>query len=397
MMKDWIQHEAKWSVKTDADLPVVLNRGQGVWLWDIEGRRYLDMNSACAILNYGYCHPKILGALLGQAGRLSLCSHSFHHDQLSSCLEMLCLMTGMDKAVLMTSTLEAMEAAVKAVRLWGCQKKGIRDDQIEIITTKRDFQGRSFGLTNCSSGFRSVPFGDYGALKKAITPHTCAVITESIQDKAGLTLPPKGWLAEISTLCKENNVLLILDEGQSGLGRSGKILACRDENVQPDGVILGQALGGGFLSTSAFSGRHDLLSLVKPTGCEFSFGGSPFAAAIGLASLQVLKEENLAERSAELGEYFLNRLRHIDSPYIHDIRGQGLWISIEIEPTWRTAQSLCEQLMYMGILASAPSETVVCLAPPLVITHEELDWALVRLYQALQGGGTLPIQVPLVF
>ena len=236
MMKDWIQHEDKWSVQTDADLPVVLNRGQGVWLWDIEGRRYLDMNSACATLNYGYCHPKILGALLGQAGRLSLCSHTFHHDQLSSCLEMLCLMTGMDKAVLMTSTVEAMEAAVKAVRLWGCQRKGIQDDQIEIITTKRDFQGRSFGLTNCSSGFRNVPFGDYGALRKAITPHTCAVLTESIQDKAGLTLPPKGWLAEISTLCKENNVLLILDEGQSGLGRSGKILACRDENVQPDGV-----------------------------------------------------------------------------------------------------------------------------------------------------------------
>ncbi|RZI46750.1 aminotransferase class III-fold pyridoxal phosphate-dependent enzyme [Candidatus Finniella inopinata] len=387
MMKDWIHHEAQWAVHADADLPIVLSRGQGVWLWDIEGRRYLDMNAAGATLNYGHCHPKILGSLLRQAGCLSLCSHSLHHDQLAAFLEMVCLMTKMDKAVLTGSVFEARQTVVEAAQLWGGQKKGIRCGRTEIIITTPDWQGSSL-----PSGFRSVPFGDLKAVEKAITPSTCAVVTQAIQDKAGLTIPSKGYLARISDLCRENNILLIVDESQSGLGRSGKALAYQDENIQPDAVILGQALGGGFLTSAALAGSKDLLSLTNAGGC-----GSPFAAAIGLTSLQVLREENLSERSAELGEYFLNRLRHIESPYIHDIKGQGLWISIEIDPNWRTAQSLCEQLMYMGILADASSETTICLAPPLVIAHEELDWALVRLYQALQGGGILPIQVPLVF
>ena len=410
MMINWIQRQEQWCAPNYNPLPVVLNRGQGVWVWDTDGRRYLDMISGYSAVNHGHCHPKILSALIKQAGLLSVCSRACYNDKLGDFLATLCQALNMDMALPMNSGTEAVETAIKAVRRWGYRQKSIPYEQAEIIVTSQNSHGSTLGSMSLStntesrkdfgpllSGFRVVPFGDAEALKNAINPNTCAVITEPLQGEAGILIPPSGWLSQVAQICHDHHILLVVDEVQSGLGRTGKVLACYHEDVQPDAVILGKSLGGGFLPVSALVGRRDLLSLLSPGSHHSTFGGNPLAAAVGLASLQVLKDEKLCERSAELGEYFLHRLRQIDSPYIQDIRGLGLWIAIEIDPKWHTARSLCEQLLYHGILAQDTQRTVIRLAPPLVMSHEEMNWALTRIYQVLQMGGTIPMQVPLVF
>lgn len=390
--------EKKWCAHNYHPLPVVLTRGKGVWLWDVEGKRYLDMMSAYSTVSHGHAHPELLAALTGQASRLSICSRAYYTDVLPPFLQKLCDMTGMDRALPMNTGAEAVETAIKAVRRWGYFSRKIPENQAEIIVMSHNFHGRTTGIISFSSepdykrgfgpflpGFKEVPFGNAAALENAITPHTCAVLTEPLQGEAGIIVPPKGWLAEISQICRRNNVLLIVDEVQSGLGRTGKMFACQHENVQPDGMILGKALGGGLLPVSALVGKEHLMETFTPGSHGSTFGGNPLATAVGLRALQILEEERLPERSAELGAYLMAQLETIKSPLIRDVRGMGLWIGIEIDRAYAKARAVCEKLKDHGVLSKETHETVVRLAPPLVITKEELDWGIGKIRMVLEG------------
>lgn len=387
-----MQLEQTWCAHNYHPIPVVLTKGEGVWVWDVDGKKYLDMMSAYSAVSHGHCHPRILATLIEQASRLAMCSRAYYNDVLPVFLKKLCTVTGMERALPMNSGAEAVETAIKAVRRWGYQIKKIPENQAEIIVTSNNFHGRTIGIISFSSdksyqqgfgpflpGFKSVPFGDLNAIEQAITPNTCAVITEPVQGEAGIIVPPKGWLRGVADLCKKNNILLVADEVQSGLGRTGKILACDHENVKPDGLILGKALGGGFFPVSALVGSQELLGVFTPGSHGSTFGGNPLAAAIGLKALELLDEERLSERSAELGAYMIEQLRLMNSPMVHDIRGIGLWIGVDIDPKQATARYVCEELMKAGVLSKETHETVVRFAPPLVITREELDWALQRI------------------
>lgn len=391
-----IEMENRWSAHNYSPLPVVLNRGEGVWLWDVDGKKYIDMMSAYSAVSFGHCNPRILATLVNQASKLTLCSRAYHNDILSCFLQKLCTITGMDKALPMNTGAEAVETAIKAVRRWGYMVKKIPDNQAEIIVCSQNFHGRTVGIISFSSepgykkgfgpflpGFRHVPFGDATALEQAITPNTCAVITEPIQGEAGIVVPPKGWLKKVEQICRKNSVLLVLDEIQSGLGRTGKILACEHENVKPDGFLLGKALGGGCYPVSALVGSDELMNVFTPGSHGSTFAGNPLGAAIGLRSLELLEEDRLCERSTELGNYLMRGLQEINSPLIKDLRGIGLWIGMEIHSEKATARQICEQMAKLGVLSKETHDTVVRFAPPLVITKEELDWALHRIRQAL--------------
>jgi ornithine--oxo-acid transaminase len=297
----------------------------------------------------------------------------------------------------MNTGAEAVETAIKAVRRWGYMVKKIPENQAEIIVTSQNFHGRTIGIISFSSepdykkgfgpflpGFKHVPFGDAKALEEAITPNTCAVITEPVQGEAGIIVPPKGWLKSVEQICKRHNVALVVDEVQSGLGRTGKVLAIDHDNVKPDGVILGKALGGGFLPISALVGTNELLGVFNPGSHGSTFGGNPLAAAVALKALELIEEEHLAERSAEMGEYLIKQLQSLDSPLIRDIRGIGLWVGVDIDPVKATARKVCEDFMNIGVLSKETHETVVRLAPPLIITREEVDWGLQRIRQVLR-------------
>jgi ornithine--oxo-acid transaminase len=394
----FIDLEKKWGAHNYYPLPVTLTRGQGVWLWDVEGKKYLDMMSAYSAVSFGHCHPKLLATLTEQAGRLPICSRAYYTDVLPLLLEKLCAVTGMDRALPMNTGAEAVETAVKAVRRWGYFSKQIPQDQAEIIVMRHNFHGRTSGIISFSSepsykkgfgpflpGFKEVLFGDAAALEKAITPHTCAVLTEPIQGEAGIILPPEGWLAEISKICQKNNVLLIVDEVQSGFGRTGKMFACWHENVQPDGMVLGKALGGGFFPVSALVGKEHLMQVFTPGSHGSTFGGNPLGAAIALRVLHLLEEESLPERSTELGVYFMRQLETIKTPLIRDLRGKGLWIGIDLDPAYISARAVCEKLKEHGVLSKETHETVVRLAPPLVITKEELDWGIQKIKMVLES------------
>ncbi len=394
----FMEKEDRFGAHNYHPLPVVLTKGQGAWVWDVEGNKYLDMMSAYSAISHGHCHPRILETLVEQAGRLTMCSRAYYNDKLGEFLETLCKLVDMDMALVMNSGAEAVETAIKAVRRWGYQHKKIPDNQAEIIVTSSNFHGRTVGIISFSSdesyrvgfgpflpGFKIVPFGDAKALADAITPNTCAVITEPIQGEAGIVIPPQGWLKEVKEICQKNNVLLVLDEIQSGLGRTGKILACEHEGVKPDAVVLGKALGGGFLPVSALVGRRDLLEVFTPGSHGSTFGGNPLAASVGLMALKVMQDEQLIERSAEFGTYFLNALKQISSPFIKDVRGRGLWIGVDIDPAQKSARSICEELMRQGILSKETHETVVRFAPPLVIKREDLDWAIEKIRGVLMG------------
>jgi ornithine--oxo-acid transaminase len=388
--------ESRHSAHNYEPLPVVLARGQGAYLWDTAGRRYVDMMSAYSAASHGHAHPRILAALEAQARRLAVPSRAYYSDRLGPFLAKLTGLTGLDAALPMNTGAEAVETAVKAARRWGYRVKGVPRDRAEIIVANGNFHGRTTTIISFSSepdyrdgfgpftpGFRSVPFGDLAALEQAITPETAAVLVEPIQGEAGIIIPPAGWLNGVRRLCDAHNVLLILDEVQSGLGRTGAWFAFEHENVRPDGLVLGKALGGGMLPVSAFLARRDVMDVLTPGSHGSTFGGNPLAAAVGLEALQVIADEGLVERSRILGDHMLERLRAIRSPVLREVRGRGLWAGAEIDPHFATARQACEALLAKGVLSKETHQTVVRLAPPLVIARDDLDWTLDRFAEVI--------------
>lgn len=366
-------------------LPIVISEAQGVWVKDPEGNEYMDMLSAYSAVNQGHRHPKIIQALKDQADRVTLTSRAFHSDQLGPWYEKVAKLTGKDMVLPMNTGAEAVETAIKTARRWGYEVKGVAENQAHIIGCIGNFHGRTMGAVSLSSeaeykrgfgpmlpGFSLVPYGDIDALKEAITPNTVAFIIEPIQGEAGILIPPAGFIQAAADLCKEHNVLFIADEIQSGLARTGKMFAYEWEGITPDMLILGKALGGGVFPISCVVANKDILGVFNPGSHGSTFGGNPLACAVSIASLDVLLDEKLAERSLELGEYFQSKLKTIDNPIIKEVRGRGLFIGVELT---EAARPYCEALMAKGLLCKETHDTVIRFAPPLIITKEELDWA----------------------
>ncbi|HUB96151.1 MAG TPA: ornithine--oxo-acid transaminase [Stellaceae bacterium] len=386
---DPIALEARFAANNYHPLPVVLTRGQGAYLWDTDGRRYLDMMSAYSAVSHGHGHPRILAALEAQARRLAVPSRAFHNDRLGPFLAKLCALSGLDAALPMNTGAEAVETAIKAARRWGYKVKGIAPDRARIIVADGNFHGRTTTIVGFSSepdyrdgfgpfapGFDSVPFGDLAAVERAITGETAAILIEPIQGEAGIIVPPKGYLAGLRRICDAAHVLLIFDEVQSGLGRTGAWFAFQHEDARPDGLVVGKALGGGMLPVSAFVGTREVMDVFTPGSHGSTFGGNALAAAVALEALLVLEEEGLVERSRELGAHALSRLAALRHPALRDVRGKGLWIGAEIDPAYASARTVCERLVARGVLTKETHETVVRIAPPLVIGRADLDWGL---------------------
>jgi ornithine--oxo-acid transaminase len=391
-----IDLENRYAAHNYAPLPVVLARGEGAYLWDTDGKRYVDMMSAYSAASHGHAHPRIIGALETQARRLAVPSRAYFNDRLGPLLAELCELSGLDAALPMNTGAEAVETAIKAARRWGYHFKNIPRDRAEIIVANGNFHGRTTTVISFSTepeyregfgpftpGFRAVPFGDLDAIERAITPHTAAVLIEPIQGEAGIIVPPAGFLIGLRRLCDAHGVLLILDEVQSGLGRTGAWFAFQHEGIRPDGLILGKALGGGVLPVSALVGTRALMDVFTPGSHGSTFGGNPLAAAVGLEALHVIRDERLVEKSRDLGAHMLKRLRTIKSPALKAVRGRGLWAGAEIEPGVAGARQACERLLAKGVLSKETHHTVVRLAPPLVIAREDLDWALDRFEEVL--------------
>lgn len=385
----------KFGARNYQPLPVVLSRAEGIWCWDPEGNRYMDMLSAYSALNQGHRHPKIIAALKSQADRITLTSRAFHNDRLGPWYEKVAALTGKDMVLPMNSGAEAVETAVKAARRWAYEVKGVPEDQAEIIACRGNFHGRTMTAVSLSSeeeyrrgfgpmlpGITLVSYGDILALEQAITPNTAAFLVEPVQGEAGIIIPPAGYLQKAHELCAKNKVLLIADEIQTGLGRTGKMFACDWEGVKPDMYILGKALGGGVFPISCVAADKEVLGVFNPGSHGSTFGGNPLACSVSLASLEVIVDEDLPGRSLESGEYFLNKLKTISSPYIKEIRGKGLFIGIELT---KPARPFCEKLKNKGLLCKETRENVIRLAPPLIIKKEELDWAFIRIREVLEN------------
>jgi len=400
-MNNTIALEDRYCAHNYAPLPVVLVKGEGVYVWDDQGKRYLDMMSAYSAVSHGHCHPRLVEVMTAQAKRLAVVSRAFYSDRLGPFLQRLCEITGQDVALPMNTGAEAVETALKAARKWAYTVKGVETDLAEVIVCDNNFHGRTIAIVGMSSepqyregfgpfppGFKRIPYGDAAALAAAITPNTAAFLVEPIQGEGGIVIPPPGYLSECAILCRENNVLLLCDEIQSGLGRTGRLLACDHEGVKPDGLILGKALGGGLLPVSAFVARREVMAVFQPGDHGSTFGGNPLAAAVAQEALNIIERDQLAARAMELGDYFLARLKEISSPLIKEVRGKGLLIGIEIFPERNSARHICELLMEQGVLSKETHETVIRFAPPLVVTREQLDWALARIthvFTQLQG------------
>jgi ornithine--oxo-acid transaminase len=391
-----IELERRYGAHNYAPLPVELARGQGAHLWDTAGRRYVDMMSAYSAASHGHAHPRIVAALEAQVRRLAVPSRAYYNDRLGPFLAELCRLSGLDAALPMNTGAEAVETAIKAARRWGYRVKGIAADRAEIIVANGNFHGRTTTVISFSSepdyrdgfgpftpGFRAVPFGDLAALERAITPDTAAVLIEPIQGEAGIIVPPAGWLTGVRRLCDAHGILLILDEVQSGLGRTGAWFAFEHENVRPDGLVLGKALGGGVLPVSAFVARQGVMDVFTPGSHGSTFGGNPLAAAVGLEALRIIEDEDLVARSRVLGAHMLDRLRSIRSPVLREVRGRGLWAGAEIDPEFASARRACEALLAKGVLSKETHHTVVRLAPPLMIARQDLDWALDRFAEVI--------------
>jgi len=391
--KEIIKITEKFGAHNYHPLPVVLKKGRGVWVWDVEGRRFLDMLSGYSALNQGHCHPEIIKAVRKQIQNLTLTSRAFHNDKLGLFLKKLCQITGYQKALPMNSGAEAVETAIKAARKWGYYKKRVKKDRAEIIVCENNFHGRTITIVGFSSesqyrdgfgpftpNFKMIPYNDTRALRKAINRNTVGFLVEPIQGEGGVIVPDDGYLNECYKICKENDVLFIADEIQTGLGRTGKLFAFEYEDIKPDILIVGKALSGGFYPVSAILCDNEIMEVFKPGDHGSTFGGNPLASAIGIAALDIIIKENLAQRAFELGNWFINELKNIYSPLIKEVRGKGLLIGVELT---KKARTYCEALMKQGILAKDTHNYVVRFAPPLVIKKEELKWALLRIKKIL--------------
>lgn len=387
-----IQETEKWCVHNYHPLPVVLSKGKGVWVWDVAGKKYLDMLSSYSALNQGHRHKKITDALKKQVDKITLTSRAFHNDQMGAFLKFLCQVAGMEKALPMNTGAEAVETAIKAARKWGYQKKGVESEHAEIIVCENNFHGRTTTIVGFSSelqyqagfgpftpGFKMIPYDDISALKDAITPNTVGFLVEPIQGEGGVIIPAEGYIRETYKICKENNVLFMADEIQTGFGRTGKMFCCDYENVKPDILIVGKALGGGVYPVSATLAANEIMSVFTPGDHGSTFGGNPLASAVALAALKVLIEERLPEKAKENGDYFIDELRKIQSPYVKEVRGKGLLIGVEMKKEAGIARPFCEKLMAEGILAKETHVQVIRFAPPLTITRTEIDWALEKI------------------
>jgi ornithine--oxo-acid transaminase len=392
-----IDLEAQYCAQNYKPLPVVLTRAEGAYVWDDDGKKYLDMMSAYSAVSHGHANPRLVKLVQEQVAQLNIVSRAFYTDKLGPFLERICVLTGQDMALPMNTGAEAVETAIKAARKWAYTVKGVASDKAEIITCTGNFHGRTIAIIAMSDepqyqegfgpfppGFRIVEYGNIDALRDTINENTAAFIVEPIQGEGGIVVPPEGYLKAAAELCREHNVLLIADEIQTGLGRTGKLLACEHEGVRPDGLILGKALGGGILPVSMFLARRDVMQVFTPGDHGSTFGGNPLAAAVGLEALNILVEDGLAEHSAEMGAYLLAELAAIDSPLIKELRGRGLFIGIEIDPSLASARQICEALMDRGLLSKETHETVVRLAPPLIISKAEIDWAVIQIREVLQ-------------
>ncbi len=391
-----IEQAETWSAHNYHPLPVVLVRGEGVWVYDPDGKRYMDMLSAYSALNQGHRHPKIVRALKDQADRITLTSRAFHNELFGPFCEKLCRLAGMEMSLLMNSGAEAVETAIKAARKWGYKVKKVSRDKAEIVVCENNFHGRTTTIVGFSSeeqyredfgpftpGFRLIPYNDLEALERAITPNTIAFLVEPIQGEAGILIPSDGYLKAAAELCRKHRVLLLADEIQTGFGRTGRMFCADHEGVKPDMYVVGKALGGGFLPVSGIVASREILGLFRPGDHGSTFGGNPLACAVGIAALDVIVSERLSERSAEMGAYFMKRLRDLRSPRVKEVRGKGLLIGVEIKEEHGTARPYCEKLMELGMLAKETHQQVIRFAPPLVISREEADWALETIAKVL--------------
>ena len=388
-----IEKTEKYGANNYHPLPIVISRAEGVWVEDPEGNKYMDMLSAYSAVNQGHRHPKIIQALKDQADKVTLTSRAFHNDQLGPWYEKVSQLTNKEMVLPMNTGAEAVETAIKAARRWSYDVKGIAEDQAEVIACVGNFHGRTMTAVSLSSdpeykrgfgpmlpGIKLIPYGDLEALKAVITQNTAAFLIEPIQGEAGIVIPPEGFIKQAMDLCKKNNVLFIADEIQAGLARTGKMFACEWEGIEPDMYILGKALGGGVFPISCVVANKDILGVFNPGSHGSTFGGNPMACAVSIAALDVLVDEQLAQKSLELGEYFISKLKEIKNPKIKDVRGRGLFIGVELT---EAARPYCEQLKDFGLLCKETHDTVIRFAPPLVITKEELDWAIERIVKVL--------------
>ncbi len=393
---EYIALESQYGAKNYKPLDVVLNRGEGIWVWDVEGNKYMDCLSAYSAVNQGHCHPEIKKTMQEQLQKLTITSRAFRNDQLPLFYKELCEATNSHKVLPMNSGAEAVETIIKAVRKWGYQEKGVPDGKAEIIVAEGNFHGRTLAIVGFSSeedykagfgpfapGFKIIPYGDEDALKEAITPNTIAFLVEPIQGEAGVVVPPEGYLKKIRKICDDNNMALIFDEIQTGLGRTGKMLAEQHEGVESDVTLIGKALSGGFYPVSAVLSNNEILGVFMPGDHGSTFGGNPLACAIARTALRVLVEENMIENAATLGDYFMDELKKMESPHVKEVRGKGLLIGVVLHDEAGGARRFCEALQKKNILCKETHENVIRFAPPLVITKEDIDWALERIREVL--------------
>ncbi len=392
----YIRLEDKFGAHNYKPLDVVLHRGEGVWVWDVEGKKYMDCLSAYSAVNQGHCHPKIMSAMIEQSRKLTLTSRAFRNDQLGLLYKEICVLTNSHKILPMNSGAEAVETVIKAVRKWGYKVKGVTKDRAEIIVCENNFHGRTITIVGFSTdehsrdgfgpftpGFKIIPFGDISALEAAITPNTVAFMVEPIQGEAGVIIPPAGFLKEAKSICEKNNMVLILDEIQTGLGRTGKLLAEQHDGIEADLTLIGKALSGGFYPISAVLSNKEVMDVLRPGEHGSTFGGNPLACAIARTALKVLIEENMIENAAAMGEYFLSKLSQIKNSHIKEVRGKGLMLAVEFISEAGGARQYCEALMTQGLLCKETHENIIRFAPPLVITKKEIDWAMERIEKVL--------------
>jgi len=395
-IQEYIKLEDEYGAHNYKPIDVVLNRGKGVWVWDVAGKKYLDCLSAYSAVNQGHCHPEIMRTMMEQAQKLTLTSRAFRNDQLGLLYRELCELTNSHKVLPMNSGAEAVETVIKAVRKWGYEVKGVPQDEAEIVVCENNFHGRTITIVGFSTdensragfgpftpGFKIIPFGDSKALEESITPNTVGFLVEPIQGEAGVIIPPTGYLRDAKAICEMNNVVLILDEIQTGLGRTGKLLAEEHEGIEADLTLIGKALSGGFYPISAVLSNREVMDVLRPGEHGSTFGGNPLACAVARTAIKVLIEEHMIENAAKMGAYFLSRLSEIKSDQIKEVRGKGLMLAVELVPEAGGARQFCEKLMTKGLLCKDTHENTIRIAPPLVITKKEVDWALERIESVL--------------